>query len=108
MPIGACVPAALNTVFRSAPSEQYEPDQATTHFAGLVASQQRPISKIVTTQLDTQTAILEMCTKAEGLSPTQLHQLKALCLRYDNVFNAGDKPLSKTNLTTFSVEVAPQ
>lgn len=54
LPVGFCVPAALNIDFRSALSEPQVPMQATASFAGLVSSQQEPISKIVPTQFNTQ------------------------------------------------------
>ncbi|PHJ23293.1 retrovirus-related pol polyprotein from transposon [Cystoisospora suis] len=54
---------------------------------------------------ETHAQVMAMCERAEALNEADIIQLKRLCSRYETIWNAGDRPLSKTNLTTFKVEL---
>ena len=47
-----------------------------------------------------------LCDSTQGLTAEQRAQLRALCEKYLGAFNAGDRPLAISNLTTFSLEVS--
>ena len=54
----------------------------------------------------TQVAIFKMVQSAATLTPREkeVFRLLALCLRYKQIFNVGDKPLTATNLLDFHLE----
>ena len=98
-PLGFCIPAALEVSFSAKAESAFNPNSA------LIAAVTSPASSSTVAKVDTRNAILELCSKTEGLTSEQQAKLQQLCLRYAHIFNAGEKPLSKTNLTTFTVEI---
>ena len=99
-PLGCVVPASLKCSF-SAKAESASTPKPSVLIAAVVSASVP--SNVVTSE--TNVALLELCSKTEGLSKQQQTQLRQLCLKYSHIFNAGEKPLSKTNLTMFSVEI---
>lgn len=70
-----------------------------------VTAQHHSTVAAATTTTDTISAVKFMCERVDGLQDDQKLALRELCNRYNSIWNAGDKPLTKTNLATFKVEV---
>lgn len=49
-------------------------------------------------------AILRMVHNASTLTPGKKERLLTLCLKYHQVFNAGEKPLTASNLVSFELK----
>lgn len=99
-PLGCYIPASLDCPFRFEALSASNPNSL---IATAIACN---TPSVTDTKSATYQAILEICRKTEGLTSEQQEQLRKLCLKYAHIFNAGEKPLTKTNLTKFTVEVA--
>ena len=100
VPEGCCVPASLDITFGSSPlcCLAKRPDSETDDL--LAADDGQPGTYI-------QQLIDKLCMSANVPDEYQ-SKLKSLCHKYSDIFNDGTRPLAKTNLTRFVVELSEQ
>ena len=105
VPLNCCVPANLCVSFSGRAGVPETHATPRVPFSGTVATQ--PVVPLSTTVFicPTKVAVNELCGRTEGLTISQVSQLRALCCKYLAAYNAGEKPVALTTLTTFTMEV---
>ena len=94
---GHYVPASLDVTFRSAPfcCLAKRPDNETSNLS--VASEGTTTHQLID----------KLCAEA-NVSEDYQNKLRDICHKYGDIFNDGSRPLAKTNLTKFVVELSEQ